>query len=84
MVTFRLTIEQFRLLLQVVLATDAPDDLANLVLMACKRPKNGIIAVPVPEDDARALIRLVREMACVDDRCQELVRLMGRQTGVQP
>lgn len=78
-VTFRLTIEQFRLLLQVVLAADAPDDLANLVLMACKRPIDGIIAVPVPTDDANALCTLVRRRAGDDRSRTELAELMSSQ-----
>ena len=79
MVTFRLTVEQFRLLLQVVLAADAPDDLANLVLMTCKRPKDGVIAVPLPAEDAGELTRLVGESAHLDSRNQELARVIARQ-----
>jgi hypothetical protein len=54
-ITFRLTVDQFQRMLSVILATDTPDDLTNLVLMACTRPKNGIISVPVPPGDAERI-----------------------------
>jgi len=82
LVTFRFTEEQFRLLLGVVLAAESPDELSNTVLMACKRPKDGVIAVPVPPNDADALCELVENTAGQDSRILELARLMTRQSSV--
>lgn len=64
MITLHFTIDQFQRLLAVMLADPTPDRLTDLVLMACKRPKAGIIAVPVPPDDA-ALIATVVESATI-------------------
>lgn len=79
MVTFQLTVEQFQLLLNAVLATDAPDELTNLVLMACTRPHDGVISVPVPSDDAAALATVVRAKAAADPTLQALADLMATQ-----
>lgn len=57
--TFRLTIGQFQQLLEVLLAPEAPEDLSNRVLMACTRPHDGIISVPLPAAEAELISRLV-------------------------
>jgi hypothetical protein len=59
LVTFRLSVPRFQQLLRVVLAPNAPDDLANHVLMACTRPHGGIISVPLAADEAEAVAKLV-------------------------
>jgi len=79
MVTYQFTVEQFQRLLSVVLANDAPDELANLVLLACTRPKNGVISVPVPSLDARALRELVQSRSIGEPALSALADLMARQ-----
>ena len=79
MVTFRLTIPQFQQLLTVILRPQAPDYLTNLVLMSCTRPRGGIIAVPVPPDDARAICELVEVATDDEPEHAELVLLLQRQ-----
>jgi len=59
LVTFRLSVPRFQQLLRVVLAPDAPDHLANRVLMACTRPHDGIISIPLNADEATAVADLV-------------------------
>ncbi len=78
--TLRFTIEQFQRLLDVVLAEETPDYLTNLVLMACTRPKDGIILVPVPPDDAAALRDLVQTRCGADPHLTELARLLTEQS----
>ncbi len=84
MVTFRLTVEQFRRLLDVILADDTPDHLTNLVLMACTRPRDGIISVPVPLTDARAICALVDATPNRDDQIGEVAALLQRQLEESP
>jgi hypothetical protein len=79
MITYRFTVEQFQRLLGVVLSDSAPDDLTNLVLMACTRPKNGVISVPVPLSDARALQDLVQSRSDRDPLLADIARLMAAQ-----
>ncbi len=79
MVTFQLSVEEFRLLLEIVLAEDAPDDLANLVLMACKRPRSGVIEVPVSAEEASVLCALVRSRVASNRARTGLADLMLRQ-----
>jgi len=59
LVTIRLSVARFQQLLHVILAPDAPDDLANRVLLACTRPHGGIISVPLAADEAAAVADLV-------------------------
>jgi hypothetical protein len=79
-VTFRLTEGQFRTLLTVVLADDAPDDLTSLVLMACTRPHQGIIGVPIPAADAATLCALVRQASDQDPDLMPLITLLEAQS----
>jgi hypothetical protein len=79
MVTFRLTVPQFQELLGVILAAEAPDHLTNLVLMACSRPHDGIISVPVPPDDARALCALVESAAASEPSRRPLAESLRHQ-----
>src|SRR5690349_869881 len=65
LVTYRLTVAEFRALLDVILSPAAPDPLTNLVLMACTRPREGVIRVPVPEADAAVIADLVGQAASV-------------------
>jgi hypothetical protein len=81
MTTFRLTIAQFEQMLPVVLADETPDELTNLVLMACTRPRNGIISVPVPPEDARAIAALVSAAAAADAELIDLAVLFLEQLG---
>ena len=59
LVTYRLTVGRFRELLEIILGPDAPDDLANRVLMACTRPRDGVISVPLDDVEARRLYAVV-------------------------
>jgi hypothetical protein len=79
MITFRLTVEQFRVLLEVVLGADAPDHLTNLVLMACSRPRDGVISIPVPPPDAAALRDLVAAKASEEPQLAGVAALMAKQ-----
>ena len=79
MTTFRFTVEEFQRLLDVVLADDAPDSLTNLILTECTRPRDGVILVPVPPADARALRDLVQTAARRDPRLAGFARLVAEQ-----
>jgi hypothetical protein len=82
MVTFRLTVPQFQQLLTVILRPEAPDHLTNLVLMACTRPHDGIISVPVPADDASAIRDLVMVAAQDDPQHAGLAALIRGQATI--
>ena len=84
MVTFRLTVPQFQQLLTVILRPEAPDHLTNLVLMVCTRPRDGIISVPVPPDDASAIRDLVAAAARDDPQNAELAALISDQAAASP
>ena len=85
MVTFRLTIPQFEQLLAVILRPEAPDHLTNLVLMACTRPRDGVIAVPVSLPDAKAICELVDAAANDEAVHVDFALLLDRQrTGDVP
>ena len=62
-----------------MLAPDAPDDLANRVLMACTRPHGGIISVPLAADEAEAVTKLVD---CAGSPFEELGADLHEQTNV--
>jgi len=79
MVTFQLTVEQFRALLDVLLAPEAPDDLANLVLMACTRPHEGIISVPLTLQSAEEVCRLVAARSRISPEAAPLAALLQEQ-----
>jgi len=72
LVTFRLTVEQFRRLLEVVLVQSAPDHLTNLVLLKCTRPHGGVISVPIPRAAAQDICQLVFDAAATDPTFVEL------------
>lgn len=78
-VTFRVTVDDFRLLLEVILAPFTPDDLTNLVLRACTRPHGGIISVALPRDDAADLANLVHDAQRADPRFAGLAALLRQQ-----
>ena len=75
-VTFRLNVEHFRQVLEVVLAPSAPDHLTNLVLLKCTRPHGGIISIPIPRADAQDICHLVFEAAATDPTFVELGNLL--------
>jgi len=79
MITFKLTVPQFQQLLELLLAPEAPDHLSNLVLLASTRPHDGIISVPVPPDDARAIHHLVEHVAQRDPTPRALAGLLAEQ-----
>ncbi|MBX6772931.1 MAG: hypothetical protein IRY83_14465 [Chloroflexi bacterium] len=79
MVTFQLTVEQFRALLDVLLAPEAPDDLANLVLTACTRPHEGIISVPLSPQSADEVCRLVAARSRISPEVAPLAALLQEQ-----
>ena len=78
-VTFRLSVEQFQLLLTVLMADDVPDHLSNAVLMACTRPHAGIISVPLPLADGSNLADVVDRAASVDRAYTDLAALIRTQ-----
>jgi hypothetical protein len=63
----------------VLLAPEAPDRLSNLVLMACTRPHEGIISVPIPADDADEIALLVHDAARIDQSNQDLAAILAEQ-----
>lgn len=77
--SFRLTIEQFRRLLEVVLLQSTPDHLTNLVLLQCSRPHGGIITIPVPEADAQDIFQFVCAAAAIDATFTELEQVLRDQ-----
>jgi hypothetical protein len=79
MITFQLTIDQFERMLAVVLDEATPNHLSDLVLLACKRPKAGIIDVPVPRDEAIALADLMEVASAQLPDVADVARLMREQ-----
>jgi hypothetical protein len=84
MVTFRLTVDQFTQLLTVILADGTPNHLSDLVLLKCTRPRNGIISVPVPPDDARAIVAVVQETSLRDSSMSAVAAVLAQQVGDVP
>ena len=78
-VTFRLSVDQFRTLLIVVMADDVTDDLSNAVLMACTRPHGGIVAVPLSMSDGHSLAEVVDSAAVADSDYFGLAGLIRSQ-----
>jgi hypothetical protein len=78
-VTFRLSIDQFRSLLLVVMDDAVSDHLSNAVLMACTRPHAGIISVPLPRADGVALVEAVDRAVLADQAHLELAELIRNQ-----
>ncbi len=78
-VTFQLSVEQFRVLLTVVMAVDVADHLSNAVLTACTRPHAGIISVPLPAADGRSLADTVDRAAAADRAYRDLAALIRGQ-----
>jgi hypothetical protein len=78
-VTFRLDVDQFRRLLNVVMADDVADHLSNAILMACTRPHAGIISVPLPVSDGTALVSVLDHAASTDQSYDDLASLIRSQ-----
>jgi hypothetical protein len=79
MVTLRLTVDQFTRLLTIILADETPDYLTDLVLLKCTRPHDGIIAIPVHDDDARAIVAAVRSTSERDLAFADIAVVMAEQ-----
>ncbi len=79
MVTFQLTVEQFQRLLSVILADDSPDQISDVVLLACTRPHEGIISIPVSHNDAVAIAAVVENGANRGASVRDIADLMARQ-----
>jgi hypothetical protein len=80
-VTFRLTVAQFQTMLAVVLSDEMPDRLTDLILMACTRPRDGVISVPVPPDDAVAIAAAIRQQRDLAEPIGAISDLLDRQLG---
>jgi hypothetical protein len=79
MKTFRLTVDQFTRLLQVMLADETPDELSDLVLLKCSRPHDGIIAIPVHDEAGSAIVAVVQAWSQWDPTLVEVANLMAGQ-----
>jgi len=79
MVTFRLDVEQFRRLLSVVMADDVADHLSNAILVACTRPHDGVISVPLLMDDGMSLVNTLDHAALDDQSLGDLATLVRSQ-----
>ena len=84
MVTYRVDVDQFRRLLVVVMADDVADHLSNVVLMACTRPREGIISVPLHAVDGAALADVVDRAAVVRPDFADLAVLIRAQLTAAP
>lgn len=78
-VTFRLSVEQFQLLLTVLMADDVPDHLSNAVLMACTRPHAGVISVALPKADGSSLAAVTDRAATADRLYTDLAAMIRAQ-----
>jgi len=78
-VTFRLDVEQFRRVLSVVMADDVADHLSNAILVACTRPHDGVISVPLPMDDGMSLVNTLDHAALDDQSLDDLATLVRSQ-----
>jgi len=83
-VTYRLDVEQFRRLLIVVMADDVADHLSNAILMACTRPREGIIFVPLHASDGAALADVVDRAATLQSEFAALADLIRAQLAAAP
>jgi hypothetical protein len=79
MVTFRLTVDQFTQLLNVVLADETPDELSDLVLLKCTRPHDGIISIPVHDEAGGAIVAVVQSASQRDPTIAGIADVMVRQ-----
>jgi hypothetical protein len=79
MVTLSLTVDQFTQLLSVILADETPDHLTNVVLLKCTRPRDGIISVPVPPEDARAIVDIVQATSLRDSTLEGVASALAQQ-----
>lgn len=82
-ITFHLPIAQFRELLEVVLATETPDELSNAVLLACTRPRHGIVWVPLAPGVAAAIAALVAAWAAEEPSFADLSTVLAKEIRTQ-